>query len=45
MKFFKNLIDKGKDVDIDKAIEIFDSGKKKKNDKQKRKKRCKGYRR
>ena len=45
MKFFKNLIDKGKDVDIDKAIEIFDSGKKKKNDKTKRKKRCKGYRR
>ena len=45
MKFFKNLIDKGKDVDIDKAIEIFDSGKKKKNEKPKRKKRCKGFRR
>ena len=35
MEFFKTKIDKGEDVDIDKAIKAFDAGKKKKDVKSK----------
>ena len=35
MEFFRSKIENGEDVDIDKAIKIFDAGKKKKNVKSK----------